>query len=333
MTTALPDLESGIIKAAVGWLRDAERRDAISFAKGYALKHFDAPDAAWFAVLPFLGGHLWEVHEGGPGNSYLAPAVRALTEGSERAWFQVGNRVHSISLRDGEPSCVLLSSEDSRRIIDAGVGRIAPRGKMTRVVKQGTGTLVFGSTVFGSGFLFLLASLTFYVAGEALAPDARRLDLDALPHRAWAKVERIPPNLFVDSLKYDKKAWNPNIRPILPKGAAPAAAPGAAPTTASAAPQQPPRPAQPAPVQPPSVPPAPSAPGVVAPPAPVVPPAPPAVAPAVTPAPAPVPAAPAVQPRPAPAPVQAAPAAQRPATPPPLAPPLAPTAPQGATRP
>lgn len=228
MTTAEA---SGPIKAALGWLEGGSRRDSVDFAKGYATKHFDAPAICWHAVMPFMGGWLWEVQEGGPGRSFLPSVAKALAEGVEQSWFRVGTRAYSISMRDGRPFCVLLPAAESKVLIDGDVGKLVAKGQMTHVINRGTGMLVFGSTIFVTGLIFLSAATGFYTLRQQFVPSERVVDATLLPHRQWSRVQSIPTNLYVETMKLEAgdEQWQTAIKPILPPKPAtvqPAAADG-----------------------------------------------------------------------------------------------------------
>ena len=248
--------------AALGWLEPGgNKKDAIEYAKGWAMKHMDAPNVSWFAVMPFMNGFIWEVHEGGPGLSYLPATAKALADPSGRAgWFRAGQKVIQARMRDGRPFITTLPTEASRPIILANENPMVPKGQMQRVVKTGAKVLAFGATVFGTGAVFFALACVYSYLVMGYAPDARRIEPDMVAHRQWTRVERIPPNLYVESMKYENKQWTANIKPILrnsrggavgsPPPATPAASTQPAPQPRTVAPL--PAPAPVAPVTPPA---------------------------------------------------------------------------------
>ena len=199
----------------MGWVDTDVKRDAAELAKGDAVKHLRAYENAWFAVMPFLGGHLWEVQENGTGHSFLPAVVEALAKGVEPAWFQVGNRAHTVAVRDGKPQCLIQNVAQSKLLIDGDKPQLRPRGRMQPVVKKGKGIFAFGAAVFGSGFLVLVASGTGYVALERMVPDARVLDVDNLPYRQWSKVKATADGLYVESLKFQNNQWTTAVKPAI----------------------------------------------------------------------------------------------------------------------
>lgn len=210
--------ETGPIKAALGWIEHGAKRDAVEFARGYAIKHFDAPNICWYSVLPLLGGWLWEVQEGGPGRTHLPAVAKALASGADQSWFRVGNRAYSVSMRDGRPFCVLLPTEESKVVFASDKPVLTPKGPMTLVVQRGTGYLVLGSGMFVTGAVFLAAVGSFYALSQQYVPPERTLSVQSLAHRAWSRVEAIPPNLYVESLRLEEGTdnWDIQIRPLKP---------------------------------------------------------------------------------------------------------------------
>ena len=203
------------IQAAMGWIEPGgSRKDAMEYARGWAHKWMDAPETCWFAVLPMMGGYLWEVQEAGPGLSYLPAAAKVLSTPDGKGWFKIRKRIHQVSMMDGRPSLVFLPEPMSKAVMETGVGEMAASGKMHRVVKRGTKVLAFGGAMLGTGSLFLTAAFAHSILSNAYAPEPRRLDQDLLPHRQWSRVERVPPNLFVETMRFQNQLWTTNIKPV-----------------------------------------------------------------------------------------------------------------------
>ena len=201
---------------AMGWLESGgSRRDAVEYAKGYAQKHMDAPGICWFETLPFMGGYLWEVHEGGPGYSFLPATAKVLSEAGAKGWTRFRRRALQVSMMDGKPSFLVLSEDMSRSTVENGRGEMAPSGKMKPVVKHGTGLLTVGASFFGTGATALAIVLAYSFSIQTFVPGPRRLDQDLLPHRQWTRVERVPPNLFVETMRYQNQQWTTNIKPVI----------------------------------------------------------------------------------------------------------------------
>lgn len=240
-------------KAVIGWLEPGgSKRDTMEHVKDYATKHFDSPNSAFYALMPFLGGWLYELHENGPGLSYLPAAAQAMAEKRDPAWFRVGQRAFSVTMRDKKPYCVLKPEKESQALFDADVGRLQPRGKMNRLIRRGTGTLIVGSTIFGAGSAFMVATGVFHLLVTSIyVPEIRRLDVPQLPHRAWAQVDRIPPNLYVEALRFQNNQWTTSIKPIVSRQSAQRPSAGQTPTPAPVPVPEAPQITTPAPMPPP----------------------------------------------------------------------------------
>lgn len=209
-------VETGARRIVIGWLEPgSSRRDAMDVAKAYAQKFFDAPDASWYAIMPFMDGWFWEAQEGGSGRSYLNGVAKVIVADEEGRWIRVGNRAMSIGLRDGKPFCVLMSEADSALMM-AGEGRVGAAGKMQRVVKRGTGVLVSGLVVAISGFLFLSSATGYHFLTQTYVPSEREINIDLLPHGQWDRVGGVPPNLFVERLELlpGEDRWKTTVKPI-----------------------------------------------------------------------------------------------------------------------
>lgn len=220
---------------AMGWLESGgSRREAMEFAKGYAEKHFDAPGVSWFETLPFMGGYLWEIQEAGDGQSYLPAAAKVLSEPGAKGWIRFRRRVLQVSMMDGRPSFLMLSEELSRITIENGRGEMAASGKMRPVVKHGTKLLTLGAATFGTGACALGLVLAYAFSIQAFVPGPRKLDADLLPHRQWTRVERVPPNLYVETMRFQNQQWTTNIKPVVRGARGAPAAPQAQPAAARA---------------------------------------------------------------------------------------------------
>ncbi len=260
------------LKAQIGWIDTDVKKDAIELAKGSAHKYLDAPEISFYAVMPLLGGHLWEIQEAGSGLSYLPAVAEALAKNVEPAWFRFGSKAHTFALRDGHPYCTILSNADSKKLIDSDFPELRPKGRMEVVVRKGRKMFAVGASFFVTGFLFLLTSVGAYVGMEQMLPEARVIDVEALPHHQWTRVEHIPRSLFVESLKYSGTQWATSTRSIIRVASDSQPGPGESaprPYPASSPPQSPSgsivpavqsgsvmaRPAVPTPPPPPSMPP------------------------------------------------------------------------------
>lgn len=63
-------------RALFGYLAGVSKSDALSYARAQAEAALEFPEEAWLWAEPYLEGHAWEVHEAGPGRSYLASILK-----------------------------------------------------------------------------------------------------------------------------------------------------------------------------------------------------------------------------------------------------------------
>lgn len=203
----------------MGWGEGLSKNDAIAYAKGYIQRRFEAVDASWYAVAPFMGGYLWEVHEGGPGKAYMPAVLTALSQDpGGQHWFPSGDRAFQVMMRDGKPLCILLSKSESNEIINSGKAPLLPSGKMARAVNKGTGMLVVGATLFGAGFSFMIGAGIFYAISANPAPQFGDIKFENMPHAQWHLVANVPATKIVSKLEFDKGAWKVETREHVIKG-------------------------------------------------------------------------------------------------------------------
>lgn len=204
-------------KIAIGWIEQSQnRRDAVYTARGHIDARFTAKDASWYAIAPFMGGWLWEVHEGGPGKSHLNAIMSELTENTGGSyWIPVGTKkVLQVSMRDGKPFAIILSESESLKVRNSGQAPLLPKGRMQRFASRGTGMFVFGATLAGSSFVYFLTTLGFYLSVWQPGPTVRAVDLAQMPHSQWAKVENTSPEEIVSKLEMKGGKW---LEPVIRK--------------------------------------------------------------------------------------------------------------------
>jgi len=201
--------EAGVpMRVIIGWSEGISKNDAVEVAKGFIQRRFDAIDASWYAIAPFMGGYFWEVHEGGPGDAYLPAVIKALSDNpGARHWLPSGDRAFSVMMRDGKPFCILLSSDESKTVITSGTDPLLPGGKMHRAVNKGTSVLIAGVATSAVSALFLSGSLVFYGLAAHPEPSVRDLKLDLLPYAQWESVVGVAPNEIVSKLELKGGKW------------------------------------------------------------------------------------------------------------------------------
>jgi hypothetical protein len=192
------------IRAVVGWIEGVGIKDAIAYAKGFIEKRFEARDRSFYAVAPFMGGFLYEVHEGGSGLGYLPGVVDALTRNPDaKVWFPCDNRVYQVLVRDGKPLGMLLPEEDSRKFRESAPVPLEPSAKMKPAVRSGAATCIVGASILAVGALFLASACAFYLFIDTTIQTPRSVTLANLPHHQWQRVSKpASSGDYAESLSY-----------------------------------------------------------------------------------------------------------------------------------
>jgi hypothetical protein len=198
------------MRVEISWIEQADkRRDAVDMAKGHIEQRFVAKDAAWYRVVPFMGGYFWEAHEGGPGKSYLDAIVDELKRnpGGEY-WFPNGpTKVVRIIMQDGKPKALVPNEQESLAIRNSGRTPLIARSSMTPYARRGTGLLIFGSVFSGASFLYMLGTMGFYLTVWEPGPSVRDIKITELPAAQWSMVEFTDPRTIVSKLQYSNGRW------------------------------------------------------------------------------------------------------------------------------
>jgi hypothetical protein len=198
------------MRVEISWIEQADKkRDAVDMAKGHIDQRFVAKDAAWYRVVPFMGGYFWEAHEGGPGKSYLDAIVDELKRnpGGEY-WFPNGpTKVVRIIMQDGKPKALVPNEQESLAIRNSGRTPLIARTSMTPYARRGTGTLIFGSVFAGASFLYMLGTMGFYLTVWQPGPSVRDIKIAELPSAQWSMVEFTDPRTIISKLQYSNGKW------------------------------------------------------------------------------------------------------------------------------
>jgi len=203
------------MNAMMGWYEGAEtKKDAVEYAKGFIQRRYTAQEASWYAVAPFMGGWLWEVHEGGPGRGYIGAAIDALTQNPDgKFWFPSADRAFQVMMRDGKPFGILLSKNESLPVMNSGQPSLIAATKMMPAVKKGTGVFLTGAALLGSAATFLVASMAFYAVSANPGPGLKAVDFSAMPHAQWPLVIDTHVEEIVSKLEMNGGKWNVEKRP------------------------------------------------------------------------------------------------------------------------
>ena len=203
------------MRVEISWIEQADKkRDAIDMAKGHIEQRFVAKDAAWYRVLPFMGGYFWEAQEGGPGKSYLDAIVDELKRnpGGEY-WFPNGpTKVVRIVMQDGKPKALVPNEQESLAIRNSGRTPLIARSSMTPYARRGTGMLITGSVFAGASFLYMLGTMGFYLTVWQPGPSVRDVKIAELPTTQWSMVEFTDPKTIISKLQYSNGKWEKTER-------------------------------------------------------------------------------------------------------------------------
>jgi hypothetical protein len=202
--------ESLPMNIAIGWVEQSDgRKDIIDLAKGHIDTRFGAKDAAWYGIMPFMGGWFWEAHEGGPGKGYLAAIVAEMTanQGGEY-WVPAGpKKVLKVMMRDGKPFPIILSESESLKVRNSGQAPLIAKSRLIRFASRGTGMFIFGATLAGASAVYMLATMGFYLSVWQPGPMVRAVDLAQMPHSQWSKVENTDPEHIISKLEMKNGVW------------------------------------------------------------------------------------------------------------------------------
>lgn len=193
----------------LGFSQTGSARDAEGVAKSYISKNF-AVDISWYAVAPFSGGYLHEVHQGGNGISYLPEVLEVLNANTTAGITRIpsGNRVMEVSMRDGRPVPLLLSESDSRQYLAHPENFPLPSGKMKEAVKSGLMWVYAGVVGMVVGSVLLFGSIGYYFMSTSNEVLSKQTPPEQLPHRQWETVRRIRTDQYVSRLKYENNRWS-----------------------------------------------------------------------------------------------------------------------------
>ncbi len=88
-----------------GYLEGVERKDAESYARAFGRRCLKSSESCWYAVEPLWSGYLYEIHEGGPGYSFLPALAKEIDANPGGvALVPSGRRVFELTVRNGRPS-------------------------------------------------------------------------------------------------------------------------------------------------------------------------------------------------------------------------------------
>lgn len=230
--------------AHIAWEPIRQGRDAQAAARAFAIRKFGPNDRAWYATRKFADGHLWEVHQGGAGLSYLPGIVDGLAAGDQgKVWIPSEGRAIEIVVRNGRPICALLTESRSAAVFESGAPPVPASGRMNRVIKSGMPAVYAGAAALLGAVMVLGASSLFWLYAAKVVSINPPVAADQQPHRQWNLVSEAGDTRWVQRLEYANGRWNVLWRdaprraatPVeTPAAVVPASAAGAVPTPSPA---------------------------------------------------------------------------------------------------
>jgi hypothetical protein len=209
------------IAVLMDYLRGVEtEKDAIAYAIGQINSTFDAKDISFLAVAPFGTGYLWEIHMGGTGHGWIKAVVDNLKSDPEgEFWFPAGGgKIVTARMQDGEPLVMVMTEDDSKRIVQSGQPALPASTKMKPAVRKGEAFFAFGAAMAGASFAFLVGSAIFYGVcanpGASLPP----VDVSALPHSQWSLVQSTTVEEIISKLEMKNGKWSVEKRKTIVDG-------------------------------------------------------------------------------------------------------------------
>lgn len=195
--------------AHIAWEPIRQVRDAQAAARAFALRKFGPNDRAWYATRKFADGHLWEVHQGGAGLSYLPGIVEGLSGGDQgKVWIPSEGRAIEIVVRNGRPICALLTESRSAAVFESGAPPVPASGRMNRVIKSGMPAVYAGSAALLGAVMVLGASSLFWLYAANVVSINPPVANEQLPHRQWSLVREAGDTRWVQRLEYANGRWN-----------------------------------------------------------------------------------------------------------------------------
>ena len=192
------------IRVLIGYLEGVKREDAVSFARNYAERHFDALDISYYYVQAFDDGFLWEIHEGGNRKAFL-PSVIELFDTENEVYIETAERTLRLA-RQREGVEMLLLPESATDEQTQGIKASAP---MKPVEDQGISWLIAGGLFFLAGLVVVTASavVNHLIASKDVEVIERGLEYQDLPVSQINRLYENSPGTYIKALKYQNGEW------------------------------------------------------------------------------------------------------------------------------
>lgn len=201
------------IRVILGYLPEVSARDAKEYAQGMAEKHFEQMGLSYFEAFEFGNGQVFEAHEGGHGKAY-APEIIQYFE--SLGPYQVGE-LNSVTIRTASRYVEVQRMREGLAAIllpEATEADPTPWLRATTPMIPGLNrrtAFLYGSVaVFATGVLAMLLTATVFRLqpySEAPAQKVESISAAELPRSQWPRLEALPPNSYVKSLRYRNDRW------------------------------------------------------------------------------------------------------------------------------
>ncbi|MCE6959713.1 hypothetical protein LAZ40_11850 [Cereibacter sphaeroides] len=207
------------IQVLIGWLGDTSLKDVLEHARGFAADHLETLETAWFLALPFRGGYIFEVHEGGSGMGYLPDVVEELTRDPEQVvWIPSGtalNRVLTVRITEERVYSSILTESESAMVRASGQEPLERAGRMTPLVPKGVKVLALGASLAAIGTVTLLvAAVHSGLVGQQPLPS-RPFNGKVLPHSQIVQLAgNIHNDRWVSRIVFEDGQWRADFEDV-----------------------------------------------------------------------------------------------------------------------
>lgn len=203
------------LQLLMGWLPKVAVKDARLYLMGLAEKHCRSLRDTGYCLVPFDNGWAYEIHEGGPGKTYLPLLLKKFVQARkdntpleevERVVIETATRRVQVELQpEGFTSVYLPESA-----LTPPTPGLEPEGKLHPVIPERRSVLFIGGAILAAGVLAFGASLIWRYQPQA-TPNAAVVSYGkgTLAYDQWNMLVATPtpPGTMVTKLEYSKGKW------------------------------------------------------------------------------------------------------------------------------